>query len=131
YLSDPPAGERLRAEDAARVAALYGARRPQVQLVLSDGLNADALNENLRAVLPRLRRGLTEAGLHVGQTDVVVTNGRVRAGYHAGELLGVDAVVHLIGERPGTGLNTLSAYITYGRDAAGGVRRGPDLAHSR
>jgi hypothetical protein len=51
YLSDPPSGERLRAEDAGRVAALYGSRRPQLQFVLSDGLNADALNENLRANL--------------------------------------------------------------------------------
>jgi len=130
YLSDPPSGERLRAGDAARVAALYGSRRPQLQFVLSDGLNADALNENLRAVLPRLRRALTEAGLHVGQTDVIVANGRVRAGYHVGELLGADAVVHLIGERPGTGLNTLSAYVTYGRDASERLRWSPDLDHA-
>ena len=130
YLSEPPAGERLRPEDATRVASVYGERRPRVQLVLSDGLNADALNENLRAVLPRLRRGLTEAGLHVGEVDVVVEHGRVRAGYHAGELLGVDLVVHLIGERPGTGLNTLSAYVTYGRDAAGGLRWRPALDHA-
>jgi ethanolamine ammonia-lyase large subunit len=130
YLSHPPSGERLRAEDAARVAALYSSRRPQVQLVLSDGLNAHALNENLRAVLPRLRRELTEAGLHVGEVDVWVANGRVRAGYHVGELLGVDVVVHLIGERPGTGLNALSAYVTYGRDAAGRTRWSPALDHA-
>jgi ethanolamine ammonia-lyase small subunit len=101
-----------------------------VQLVLSDGLNADALNENLRAVLPPLRRGLTESGLHVGEADVVITNGRVRAGYHVGELVGADAVVHLIGERPGTGLNTLSAYLTYGRDGAGRLRWSPGLDHA-
>jgi ethanolamine ammonia-lyase large subunit len=130
YLSEPASGERLRAESAARVAALYPQKRPRVQLVLSDGLNADALNENLRAVLPRLRRGLGEAGLHVGEVDIVVANGRVRAGYHIGELLGVDVVVHLIGERPGTGLNTLSAYVTYGRDEAGRSRWSPSLDHS-
>ncbi|MET0649540.1 MAG: ethanolamine ammonia-lyase subunit EutB [Pyrinomonadaceae bacterium] len=130
YLSEPAAGERLRPEDADAVAGVYGARRPRVQVVLSDGLNANALNENLRAVLPRLRRELKGAGLHVGETDVVVAQGRVRAGYHAGELLGVDAVVHLIGERPGTGLNTLSAYITYGRDEAGNLRWSPGLDHA-
>ena len=130
YLSDPPAGERLRAEDAGRVAALYAPRPPQVQFVLSDGLNADALNENLRAVLPGLRRGLAKSGLHVGEVDVVVTNGRVRAGYHVGELLGAELIVHLIGERPGTGLNTLSAYITYGRDEAGQMRWSPGLDHA-
>ncbi|HEV2861395.1 MAG TPA: ethanolamine ammonia-lyase subunit EutB [Pyrinomonadaceae bacterium] len=130
YLADPPAGERLRAEDVSRVAGLYASRPPQVQFVLTDGLNADALNENLRAVLPRLRRGLAESGLRVGEVDVVVTTGRVRAGYHVGELLGADAVVHLIGERPGTGLNTLSAYLTYGRDEAGRMRWSPALDHA-
>ena len=43
----------------------------------------------------------------------------MRAGYHVGALLGADVIVHLIGERPGTGLDTLSAYLTYGRDRAG------------
>jgi ethanolamine ammonia-lyase large subunit len=54
----------------------------------------------------------------------------VRAGYHVGALLDVDVVVHLIGERPGTGLNTLSAYLTYGRDPRGQSRWRPDLDHA-
>jgi hypothetical protein len=36
YLSAPPAGERLRDEDAGAVESLYPLRRPQVQLVVSD-----------------------------------------------------------------------------------------------
>ena len=107
-----------------------GSRRPQLQVVISDGLNANALNENLRAVLPPLRGELAAAGLHVGDTDVVIQNGRVRAGYHVGALVDADAVVHLIGERPGTGLDTLSAYLTYGRDAAGRSRWRSDLDHA-
>jgi ethanolamine ammonia-lyase large subunit len=130
FLSHPPSGERVCDEDAARLAALYPARRPEVQFVLSDGLNADALNEQLRELLPRLRGLLSAGGRHVGGADVVVSNGRVRAGYHVGALLDVDVVVHLIGERPGTGLNTLSAYLTYGRDALGRTRWSPDLDHS-
>jgi len=39
-------------------------------------------------------------------------------------------IVHLIGERPGTGLDTLSAYLTYGRDPAGRSRWRPDLDHA-
>jgi ethanolamine ammonia-lyase small subunit len=39
-------------------------------------------------------------------------------------------VIHLIGERPGTGLNTLSAYVTYGRDEAGAFRWSRELPHS-
>ena len=48
-----------------------------------------------------------------------VHDGVFIAGYDIGRWTGADVVVHLIGERPGTGLNTLSAYVTYGRDAAG------------
>ncbi|MGH3116238.1 MAG: ethanolamine ammonia-lyase subunit EutB [Gaiellales bacterium] len=130
YLAHPPRGEQLREEDARVVSRLYRSRRPQVQFVISDGLNANALNEQLRAVLPPLRYALVQAGLQVGDTDVVVENGRVRAGYQVGDLVDATAIVHFIGERPGTGLNTLSAYLTYGRDAAGRSRWDPNLDHS-
>jgi ethanolamine ammonia-lyase large subunit len=130
YLAHPPRGEQLREEDARVVSRLYGSQRPQVQLVISDGLNANALNEHLRTVIPPLRYALGQAGLHVGETDVIVENGRVRAGYHIGELVDATVVVHLVGERPGTGLNTLSAYLTYGRDTAGRSRWGSNVNHS-
>ena len=99
-------------------------------MVVSDGLNANALNEQLRGMLPGVRQALAAAGHHVGERDVVVRNGRVRAGYDVGGRAGADVVVHFIGERPGTGLNTLSAYVTYGRDAAGAPRWSRDLPHS-
>jgi ethanolamine ammonia-lyase large subunit len=133
YLAHPRSGESIRAEDAGRIASLAasrGSRRPQVQFVISDGLNANAVNGNLRAVLPPLRHELAAAGLHSGGVDVVVQNGRVRAGYHVGEIIDADTVVHLIGERPGTGLDTLSAYLTCGRDAAGQSRWSADLDHA-
>jgi ethanolamine ammonia-lyase large subunit len=131
YLSHPPSGERLCDADAGRVTVLYASRRPQVQVVLSDGLNADALNDNLRAILPPLRHGLAALDCHVGVTDIVIENGRVRAGYHVGALLDVEVVIHLIGERPGTGLNMLSAYLTFGRDGLGHSRWSVDLDHAR
>jgi ethanolamine ammonia-lyase large subunit len=133
YLAHPASGESICDEDVARirrVLASAGGRRPQLQIVVSDGLNANAVNENIRAILPPLRRELAAAGLHVGDVDVVLDNGRVRAGYHAGAIVGADAIVHFVGERPGTGLDTLSAYLTYGRDAAGQTRWSSDLDHS-
>jgi ethanolamine ammonia-lyase large subunit len=133
YLAHPRSGESIRDRDVVQIASLAasrGSRRSQVQIVISDGLNANALNENLRAVLPPLRRDLTAAGVHVAEVDVVIQNGRVRAGYHVGALVDADAVVHLIGERPGTGLDTLSAYLTYGRDPSGRSRWSPDLDHA-
>jgi ethanolamine ammonia-lyase large subunit len=130
YLAHPRLGERLRADDARLIGSIYPERKPQVQLVISDGLNADAMNEHLRTLLPMLRHLLTENACHVGEIDIVVQNGRVRVGYEIGGLIGATVIVHLIGERPGTGLNTLSAYITYGRDEAGASRWSRALDHS-
>jgi ethanolamine ammonia-lyase large subunit len=130
YLAHPSAGERLRDDDAKRVAALYPTHPPHVQLVISDGLNANAINEHLRALLPELRRALSRSSHYVGEHDVVVQNGRVRAGYEIGGLVRAAIVVHVIGERPGTGLNTVSIYITYGRDETGLPRWSRGLDHS-
>ena len=124
YLAHPATGELIDDKDTARIQALYPARRPQVQVVISDGLNANAINENLRSVLPGVRRELLTAGHHVSETDIVIDNGRVRAGYHVGALLEAELIIHLIGERPGTGINTLSAYLTYGLDQKGQSRWG-------
>lgn len=131
YLMHPAAGERIRDQDSDRVARLYvSSRMATVQVVISDGLNADAVHENVRRILPSLKRQMAASGHHVSDMDIVVENGRVRAGYHIGQLLDADVVVHLIGERPGTGLNTLSAYITYGRQPDGASRWSLDLDHS-
>ncbi len=130
YLMHPQSGEMICEKDTCRVVSLYTHHRPQAQIVISDGLNANAVNENLRAVLPRLRRILIQAGHDTGDVDIIIENGRVRAGYHVGLLLDVEVIVHLIGERPGTGLSTLSAYLTYGRDKAGGSRWSTAMDHS-
>ncbi len=130
YLAHPSSGELICDEDTKKILGLYQTRKPQVQLVISDGLNANAINENLHDLRPLLGKQFSETGLHVGDCDIVVENGRVRAGYHIGALLDVDIVIHLIGERPGTGLNTLSAYLTFGRDRFGKSRWSPNLDHS-
>jgi ethanolamine ammonia-lyase large subunit len=130
YLAHPQLGERLREDDARAVATLYPERKPRTQFVISDGLNADAVNEQLRTLLPMLRRSSIEDGSPVGAIDIVVQNGRVRVGYEIGGLVGAEVIVHLLGERPGTGLNTLSAYITYGRDESGAWRWSRALDHS-
>lgn len=124
YLTHPSTGELIHAEDAVHILALYPERRPRVQVVISDGLNANAINENLRSVLSGVRHALLEAGHHVSEIDIVIENGRVRAGYHVGRLLEAEMIIHLIGERPGTGIDTLSAYLTYGLDHKGQSRWG-------
>jgi ethanolamine ammonia-lyase large subunit len=130
YLAHPAAGEGLR-EDAVRaVRAIQSPSSLQALLIVSDGLNANAVNEQLGALLPPLRRLLAGAGVGLATTEVVVHNGRVRVGYEIGGLAGAEVVIHVVGERPGTGLNTLSAYLTYGRDAHGAPRWRRSLDHS-
>jgi ethanolamine ammonia-lyase small subunit len=107
----------------------YGLARHIEQQLISDDLNANAVNEHLRMLLPELRRALSR-DYHVGDADVVVQNGRVRAGYEIGGLVGAAIVVHIIGERPGTGINTLSAYLTYGHDENGLPRWSRALDHA-
>lgn len=74
--------------------------------------------------------GRRDARRDVGGIDIVIENGRVRAGYHVGWLLDIEVLIHFIGERPGTGIDTMSAYLTYGRDKAGQSRWGASVDHS-
>ncbi len=132
YLAHPATGESITEKDAAVLEKLLAGNLtpPEVQFVISDGLNADAINENLRNFLPKLKWELKEAGFHIADTDVVIRNGRVRAGYHVAQICKPGILVHLIGERPGTGLNQLSVYMTYGKDPAGNLRWSPQMDHS-
>jgi ethanolamine ammonia-lyase large subunit len=130
YLARPSTGESLAPADARQLQTLYTSPRPQVQIVISDGLNANSVNEQLRTILPAVGRLLQDRGVQVGGHHIVVQHGRVRVGYEIGQHVVADVIVHLIGERPGTGLNTLSAYLTYGRDEGGRLRWTRDLDHS-
>jgi ethanolamine ammonia-lyase large subunit len=123
YILHPPTGELLSDESFARVRTLRDAQRgaSDVQIVVADGLNALALTDDghLAPYLEELRRRLASAGFRTAPQHVLVVNGRVRAGYRIGEMLfgGLAAarqaaVVHVIGERPGNGHHTFSAYVT-------------------
>jgi ethanolamine ammonia-lyase large subunit len=123
YILHPPTGEVLDEPSLARVTALRGAQRGayDVQIVVADGLNAYALTDtgHLTPYLEELRRGLLAGGFRPAPEYLVVTSGRVRAGYRIGEVLfgglareAPAALVHVIGERPGNGHHTFSAYVT-------------------
>lgn len=124
YILHPPTGEQLSQEALARLRALrqQQAGRWDVQLVISDGLCAWALTDegHLGPYLERLRQELTEAGYRVAPEHIVVRGGRVRAGYRIGEVLFGElperdsqrAILHVIGERPGSGHHAFSVYMT-------------------
>ena len=132
YILHPASGERLSVEslDAVRELRRVHNGRYDVQIVISDGLNALSIMDpgHLAPFLKQLRAELSREGYRPAPEHLVVTSGRVRAGYRIGETLFADlpgnrAILHVIGERPGTGHHTFSIYIT---TAAGATWREPD-----
>jgi ethanolamine ammonia-lyase large subunit len=121
YILHPTTGEDLSPTSREQLDQLRKrqAGRIDVQIVVSDGLNALAVMEpgHLAPFLEQLHIDLADQGWNVSREHLVVTAGRVRAGYRIGEILfgGLDgrrAILHVIGERPGTGHRTFSSYIT-------------------
>jgi ethanolamine ammonia-lyase large subunit len=124
YIAHPPTGERLDPESLDVITKLrdsWGANVPKAQIVISDGLNANAIMDqgHLEPYLIEMRRLLGEAGVPVADKNILVTSGRVRIGYRIGETLFERAdpssfrgVLHIIGERPGTMHHAYSVYIT-------------------
>jgi ethanolamine ammonia-lyase small subunit len=110
YLLRPDLGRRLTDEAKATIAERC-VKQPQVQLVVGDGLSADAIEHNLPAILPVLEQGLASAGISVG-TTFFVEFARVGVINDINEVVGADVVVILIGERPGLGIaDAMSAYL--------------------
>jgi ethanolamine ammonia-lyase large subunit len=121
YILRPETGEELSSPSTSRIGSLRArhAGKYDVQLVVSDGLNALAVQMpgQLDELLSTLRTELSTAGWSVAPDVAVIRSGRVRAGYRVGEALfggisGVRALLHVVGERPGTGHDTLSVYLT-------------------
>ena len=121
YILHPATGEALSSASQAAIKQLrqqYDAKY-NVQIVISDGLNALSImdEDQLEPFLQELRPQLKTAGFHPAEQNILVQSGRVRAGYRIGETLfgGLDgnrALLHIIGERPGTGHHTFSVYMT-------------------
>ena len=124
YIAHPPTGEILDPESLAAIVKLrdsWGGNVPKAQIVISDGLNANAIMDkgHLAPYLEEMRRLLREAGVPMSDKNILVTSGRVRVGYRIGETLfeGADpnsfrGILHIIGERPGTVHHAYSVYIT-------------------
>lgn len=124
FIAHPNTGEGLNSEAVAAIETLrrsWGNDIPKGQIIISDGLNAKAIMDDghLAPFLEEMRRLLSEAGVPMSDKNILVTSGRVRAGYRIGEMLFEKAdpetlrgVLHIIGERPGTVHHAYSVYIT-------------------
>lgn len=125
YIYHPPTGEQLSKnaiDQLIRLRKRWKGKSPDVQIIISDGLNVSALSDegHLKPFLEFLNKELLLAGFTAGTNNIVIRHGRVRAGYRCGEFLfGEDngknrpkGIIHIIGERPGSGHHNFSAYLS-------------------
>lgn len=123
FINRPDSGEKLNEHSLNALLSLKAQRKHDinVQIIVSDGLNANALSDEGHALpyLKSVRERLVASGFKVADETLVLHNGRVRAGYHIGQVLFGESIdqkkriiINVIGERPGTAHHNFSVYIT-------------------
>jgi len=109
HLRNPEAGSRLPAEALKTLSA----ENNDVQIVITDGLSAEAIHHNVSEMLPVLMDGLKSKNHSMGQV-MVVHYGRVKLAECIGNALNCNLVILLAGERPGgdaLSSKSMSAYL--------------------
>jgi len=110
YLLRPDLG-RLLTPEAKMLIDQKCVKKPQVQIVVGDGLSAAAINNNLPQIFPVIKQGLEAANISMG-TPFFIKFARVGVINDVNTVIGADVVVILIGERPGLGVaDAMSAYM--------------------
>ena len=120
YLARPSSGEILSEDSRVQLSRL-DIGQSDVVIIISDGLNADSLMDagHLQPFLDEIRFQLKSQGMKLFKDPIIVHNARVRVAYRMGEELfarasnsdDIKTVINIVGERPGNGHNTYSAYI--------------------
>jgi ethanolamine ammonia-lyase large subunit len=133
HLDSPDKGSRL----ASSAIDSLQRESADVQIVVSDGLSAEAVHHNIPDLLPVLLDGLESQKIKVGQ-PILAPYGRVKLAEAVGDALCPKLVVNLIGERPGgdaMASRSLSAYLAYrlsdeeARSAAASFSGNPDIRY--
>ncbi len=112
FILYPPKGKRAPDQIVADLEkdCLSGA---DVQIVVSDGLSALAVEENLADLFAMLEFGFAQSNITIGRT-IVARYARVAIADQIAFQLKAKVALNLIGERPGLSCASgLSAYITY------------------
>ena len=112
HLTRPDYGRELDS-DSMKLLLEKCDKKPQLQIIVSDGLSSKAIESNMKDLLPSFLQGLKVNGIKVG-TPVFVKYGRVGVMDEIGEALGAEAAIMFIGERPGlVTAESMSAYMMY------------------
>ncbi len=113
YITRPDLG-RCFDEENRKILRQNLPQKPQVQLVIGDGLSSAAILANALDCMAAIRDGLKLKGISTGKA-AFVRYCRVGAGDAIGDVTGCEVVCMLVGERPGLVTDkSMSAYITYG-----------------
>lgn len=136
YILHPASGEKLSRNSIATLERLRGSssgKEPNGYIVISDGLNAKAIMDegHLMPYVEEIRKLLTENGAVMSDKNIVVINGRVRAGYEIGNILfekttnpnRLYGIIHIIGERPGTIHHSYSAYLSVAKGSVWAAKK--------
>ena len=132
HLSHPDRG----AKPADDMVAELAPEMADVQIIVSDGLSAEAVHHNIPDLLPALLNGLQRQKITAGK-PILAPYGRVKLAEALGDALQPKLVINLIGERPGgdaLASRSMSAYIAYrldddGRKAAALFSGNPDVRY--
>jgi ethanolamine ammonia-lyase small subunit len=112
YLQRPDLGRTL--SEASREELMnINSSESDICFVITDGLSAEAINQNALPILENLILKLTAINWKMAPI-CIIEQGRVAVADEIGFLLKSEIVVILIGERPGlTSPNSMGAYITF------------------
>lgn len=116
YLQRPDYGRRLNEESREKLQqAAASQQRYDLAVVIVDGLSALAVQQNSTPFLRALYQMLSSDGYDWQLAPLtIVEQGRVAIGDEVGALLNADAVLVMIGERPGlSSPDSLGLYMTW------------------
>ena len=109
YLMRPDLGRSLAEGEAERLPRAQGS----VAFLIADGLCAVGVQDHAPALLSRLVPGLQRLGFTPGPV-ILAEQGRVALGDAVGEAIGAQAVLVMIGERPGlSSIDSMGLYLTW------------------
>ncbi|MCK0209910.1 ethanolamine ammonia-lyase subunit EutC [Starkeya koreensis] len=112
YLRRPDLGRRLSEEGRAALRERAG-EPVDIAIVVADGLSSTAIHAQAVPFLAAFKARVAEAGWSLAPV-VVASQARVALGDEAGEILKAQAVVVLVGERPGlSSPDSLGLYLTF------------------
>ncbi|UPW17884.1 ethanolamine ammonia-lyase subunit EutC [Agarivorans sp. TSD2052] len=115
YLQRPDLGRRLDADSVKQLESVATKQRVDLAIVIADGLSALAISQHACAFLGCLFERFEQDPQAWTLAPVsIVQQGRVAIGDEIGQLLNADAVLVLIGERPGlSSPDSMGLYMTW------------------